>query len=90
MLRRWIERRRAIRRAWQADARELIERDEANAYYLAQRLAARARARRDHATAFHWSKVASECARLSAITGMDFDEVRRIADEEAEKVRGGS
>jgi hypothetical protein len=41
MLMRWIERRRAIRQAWQSDARELIERDEPNAYYNAQRLAAR-------------------------------------------------
>lgn len=44
MLTGWLERRRTPRRAWRTDARELIERDETNAYYDAQRLAARARA----------------------------------------------
>jgi hypothetical protein len=33
MLLKWIARRRALRRAWQADARDLILRDEANAYH---------------------------------------------------------
>lgn len=40
---RWLERRRAIRRRWQPDARDLVEIDEFGAYYAAQRLAARAR-----------------------------------------------
>jgi hypothetical protein len=39
---RWIERRRTIRLRWQADARVLIAADEVNAYYEAQRRAARA------------------------------------------------
>jgi hypothetical protein len=85
MLQQWIGRRRAIRRAWQSDARELIERDESNAYYNAQRLAARARNRKDTATAWHWAKVASEVARLSSVAGMDWDIVNRIAAEEAQR-----
>jgi hypothetical protein len=37
---RWVERRRAIRRRWQADARALADADVHNAYYEAQRHAA--------------------------------------------------
>ncbi|MEX4009930.1 hypothetical protein [Neoaquamicrobium sediminum] len=33
---RWIERRRAIRRRWQADARALVDLDVVDAYYEAQ------------------------------------------------------
>ena len=81
-VRRWIERRKAVRRAWQADARDLIEHDEANAYYDAQRLAARARSRKDRRVAIHWSKVAAEVARLSSRARMDWETVKRIAREE--------
>ncbi|MBB3933691.1 hypothetical protein GGR25_004769 [Kaistia hirudinis] len=78
----WLERRRAIRRRWQADARRLVQEDERNAYYQAQRLAARARAE-GHGGAFvHWSKVAAEVARISPRAEMDLATVQAIVDEE--------
>ena len=57
-IRLWVKRRRALRRLWQDDARELISRDERKAYYIAQRMAARARAAGDRAGFVHWIKVA--------------------------------
>lgn len=82
MLAKWLERRHNIRRRWQADARALIRDDERNAYYAAQRLAARSRAAGDKAEFWHWAKVASEVARLSPYTEMDLHVVQAIADEE--------
>ncbi len=80
---RWLERRRAIRRQWQADARRLIDDDEPGAYYFAQRSAARSRIAGDRAGFWHWAKVASEIARRSAIAEMDRAVVQRIVDEES-------
>lgn len=80
--RRWIEKRRSIRRLWQADAKELIRRDERNAFYAAQRLAARARADGDLKAFGHWAKVAAEVARLSPIAEMDYEVLKAIVDEE--------
>lgn len=79
---RWIDRRRAIRRRWQADARALIEIDEVNAYYDAQRRAARARRRGDRAEFYHWAKVAAEIARIAPLAEMDIDVLRAVVDEE--------
>lgn len=81
-LRRWAEQRRAIRRLWQADARALVIADEVNAYYEAQRRAARARVRGDRAEFFRWAKVAAEVARLTPRAEMDVDVVRAIAGGE--------
>lgn len=78
----WLERRRAIRRRWQADARRLAAAEEANAYYEAHRRAARARVRGERTEFFHWTKVAAEIARISAQAEMDFDVVRAIVAEE--------
>ncbi len=86
-LRLWIERRQSLRRLWQADARTLIQRDERNAYYVAQRLAARARAAGDRGTFFHWAKVAAEVARLSSAAEMDYSVVKAIVAEELEADR---
>ena len=82
---RWVRHRRAIRRRWQADARHLAAADEVNAYYEAQRRAARARHRGDQNEFYHWAKVAAEVARLSPQAEMNIDVVRRIADEEEAK-----
>lgn len=79
---RWIERRRTIRRRWQADARALIATDAVNAYYDAQRRAARARRRGDRAGFYHWAKVAAEVARIAPLAEMDIDVVRAVVDEE--------
>lgn len=81
-LKRWIERRRAKRQLIDDDARDLIRRDERNAYYDAQRLAARSRFRGDGMGFWHWAAVAAEVARLSPMAEMDMDNVNRIVDEE--------
>ena len=82
---RWVQHRNAIRRRWQADARHLAAADEVNAYYEAQRRAARARHHGDRDEFYHWVKVAAEVAYISPLAEMDFDVVRRIADEEDAK-----
>lgn len=84
-LRKWIERRRAIRKLWREDARALIARDERNAYYHAHRLAARARAQGDTASFLHWAKVAAEVARASPNAEMEMAVVDAIVAEELER-----
>lgn len=81
-LRAWIETRKHLRQAWRDDAGALIAQNEKEAYYVAQRLAARARARRENELAWHWAKVASEIARRSPIAEMDWQVVKQIAAEE--------
>lgn len=78
----WWERRRARRSLVLSDARTLIERDERNAYYDAQRLAARSRFRGDGTSFMHWASVAAEVARLSPTAEMDMRTVGAIVDEE--------
>ncbi|WP_235897476.1 hypothetical protein [Neoaquamicrobium microcysteis] len=82
MISQWFEKRRAIRRRWQADARRLLAAEKTNAYYEAQRRAARARVRGEKAEFYHWAKVAAEIARISPRAEMDFDVVRAIVAEE--------
>ena len=79
---RWIERRRSIRRRWQADAPALVAIDAANAYYEAQRRAARARIGGDRAEFYHWAKVAAEVARIAPLAEMDIDIVRAVVRDE--------
>ena len=79
---RWIERRRTIRRRWQADARALVAADEVNAYYEAQWRTARARVRSDRAEFYHWAKVAAQVARIAPLAEMDIDVVHDIVVEE--------
>lgn len=83
----WIEKRRQIRRHWQQDAHALIEQYGHEAYYEAQRLAARSRAQADRPRFWHWAKVASEVARLSPVVQMDMKVVQAIADEEMRNQR---
>lgn len=83
----WLERRLALRRLWQQDAKTLIDREERTAYYAAQRLAARSRAIGDGAGFFHWTKVAAEVARTSSAAEMDISVVDAIVAEELEKSR---
>lgn len=78
----WIDKRGQIRKRWQEDARTLIEQHERRAYYEAQRLAARSRARGETSEFWHWAKVASEVARLSPVAEMDMKIVEDIADKE--------
>ena len=77
----WIERRRQLRRLFQDNARQLIERDPVTAYYDAQRAAARARFAGDGRAFLHWAKVAAEVARISNAP-MDYEIVKSIVDEE--------
>jgi len=81
-LRQWIEHRRTIRRRWQEDARQLAAADPVNAYYEAQRRAARSRAQGHASEYWHWAKVASEVARIEPLAAMDFEVVEAIADHE--------
>ncbi len=81
-LRLWLELRRAIRRRWQADARALVQIDETEAYYAAQRLAARARADGLTGDFLHWTKVAAEVARVSSRANMNLASVQAIVDKE--------
>lgn len=81
----WLEKRRGLRQLWKADAQMLVERDERNAYYTAQRLAARSRVAGDQTSFFHWTKVASEIARRSPLAEMDFSIVEEIVAEEFKK-----
>ena len=78
----WVRKRRMLRKLWQADAQHLIDADERNAYYSAQRLAAKSRATGDADGFFHWSKVAAEVARRSSVAEMDFAVVQSIARAE--------
>ncbi|MCP8893327.1 hypothetical protein KYK29_00160 [Shinella daejeonensis] len=78
----WMEKRRQIRQRWKQDARAMIESHGRHAYYAAQRLAARSRARGNRHEFWHWAKVASEVARLSPDAEMDMKVVQAIADEE--------
>ncbi|MBX5177326.1 hypothetical protein HJB77_13745 [Rhizobium lentis] len=82
LLRQWIEHRRARRRCWQEDARRLAAVDPVNAYYEAQRRAARSRAQGNAGGYWHWAKVASEVARIEPRAEMDFEVVKAIADQE--------
>ncbi|MFC6495964.1 hypothetical protein ACFSKM_02350 [Ancylobacter dichloromethanicus] len=81
-LKSWLDRRRAIRRRWQADACRLVRGDERNAYYEAQRLAARARVAGRVGEFAHWAKVAAEVARISHRAEMDLARVQAIVDED--------
>lgn len=86
-LRRWMEARSQVRRRWRADARRLVQRDEASAYYEAQRLAAQARASGQAGEFFHWAKVAAEVARISPRAQMDLAVVQAIVDDEMRRGR---
>ncbi len=81
-LRNWIKKRQQLRAIWWSDAELLLRRDERNAYYDAQRLAARCRAEKDRDGFFHWTKVAAEVARRSSVTEMEISVVAVIVDEE--------
>jgi len=82
----WIERRQQLRRLFQHDARQLIERDPVTAYYDAQRAAARARFAGDGRAFMHWAKVAAEVARISNAP-MNYEIVKNIVDEEERRAR---
>lgn len=83
IFRRWVEKRRLLRRRWQDDARRLLAAEQTEAYYEAQRRATRARLRGDRSEFYHWAKVAAETARLSPPVQMDMDVLRKVvADEE--------
>lgn len=84
---RWLQGRRAIRALWKSDALILIQRNERLAFYEAQRLAARCRARGDIQGFFHWAKVASEVTRLSAVAETDQEVLREIVNDELDPPR---
>ena len=81
-LTRWLAHRRAIRRRWQADARLLAISDPAGSYYEAQRRAFHSRSIGDLDEFWHWSKVASEIARIEPRAEMDFAVLKALSDQE--------
>ena len=79
---RYLDRRRQNRDRFKADARALASSDPANAYYDAQRMAARCRHAGEVDEFMHWSRVAAEVARIEPRAQMDFRKVRAIDDRE--------
>lgn len=73
---------RMRRRRMKADAQRLASDDPVNAYYRAQRLAARCRCAGQTDDFIHWSKVAAEIARTEPRAEMDFAVLKAINDEE--------
>ena len=86
-LTRWLAHRRAIRRRWQADARLLAISDPAGSYYEAQRRAFHSRSTGELDEFWHWSKVASEIARIEPRAEMDFSFVEALSDQEKARRR---
>lgn len=84
-IKQYLERRRQDRDRVGADARALASSDPLNAYYDAQRMAARCRHAGDRDEFMHWSRVAAEVARIEPRAGMDFGKVRAIDDREEER-----
>jgi len=84
----WFAQRQAAKARVGDDARGLLSKNPATAYYDAQRLAARARFAGDGKEFVHWARVAAEVARIG--TGpMDMAVVRSIVDEEERAARAG-
>ena len=81
-LTRWLAHRRAIRRRWQADAKLLAISNPAGSYYEAQRRAFHCRCTVDLDEFWHWSKVASEIARIEPRAEMDFAVLKALSDQE--------
>lgn len=79
-----------IKGRWQQEARALVARDERAAYYEAQRLVAKSRARGDAGEAFQWAKVAAEIARIAPGAEMDAAVVRSVVDDELDRLRPAS
>ncbi|MBU0835201.1 MAG: hypothetical protein KKH33_22790 [Alphaproteobacteria bacterium] len=73
---------RAIRRRWQADARLFAISDPAGSYYEAQRRAFHSWSTGDLDEFGHWSKVASEIARIEPRAEMDFAVLNALSDQE--------
>jgi hypothetical protein len=82
LLAKWVAHRRTTRRRWQADARLLATSDPAGSYYEAQRRAFHSRSGGDLDEFWHWSKVASEIARIEPRAEMDFVVLRTLFDQE--------
>lgn len=81
-LTRWIIHCRAIKKRWQVDARLLATLDPRGSNYKAQRHTFRSRADGDLAEFWHWSKVASEVARIDPRAKTDFAVLKDLADQE--------
>lgn len=77
-----LEKRRQLQDRFKADAQKLAAADSLNAYYNAQRLAARCRHAGEGDEFMHWSRVAAEIARIEPRAEMDFAKVRAIDDRE--------
>jgi len=76
MIGKFLERWRASRARWKADARRLIAIDKVTAFHAAQVEIMRARKAGDRAEAWHWAKVAAEVARICPEADLDADRCR--------------
>lgn len=81
-IKQYLERHRQDRDRVGADARALASSDPVNAYYNAQRMAARCRCSGKADDFLHWSRVAAEVARIEPRAAMDFKTVQAIDDHE--------
>ena len=81
-LTRWLAHRRAIRQRWQAAARLLTISDRVGSYYEAQRRVFHCRCTVDLDEFWHWSKVASEIARIEPRAEMGFAVLEAFSDQE--------
>jgi len=86
-IKQYLERRRQNRDRLRADARALASSDPVNAYYDAQRMAARCRHAGEVDEFMHWSRVAAEVARIEPRAAMDFKTVQAISDREEARQR---
>ncbi len=79
---RWLDARAQEREQISADTRRLIAAHPRNCYYNAQRLAARARAKRDLKGYVHWTHVAGEIARTCPTAEMNYSHLVDVTEDE--------
>ncbi len=82
-----LEKRRQDRDRCRAEAIKFALADPENAYYNAQRLAARCRCAGQAEEYVHWSRVAAEIARIEPRAEMNFAKVKAINDREEARQR---
>ena len=87
---RWLDERRQSRRRIREDAQRLAAEYGSNAYYVAQRRAARFRFSGNADGFRHWAKVAPEIALISSTAKMELSVVERFIEEERARVEGAA
>jgi hypothetical protein len=88
MFNRWLDECRQSHERVREDVQILAAEFSKNAYYEAQRRAARSRFSGDADGFMHWAKVASEIALISSNAEMELNVVERIVEEKRARVEG--